>query len=71
MNANGDTRGINRRVHRRSPELGEVGWVFAVLILGYVVAVPAYKRITYLLSWERKRDIARSRNHIIEAALLK
>ena len=28
-------------------------------------------RFTYLLSWERKRDIARSRNHIIEAALLK
>ena len=49
--------------------LNWVKWaaVFAVLILGYVVAVPAYKR----LSWERKRDIARSRNHIIEAALLK
>lgn len=53
--------------------LNWVKWaaVFAVLILGYVVAVPAYKRITYLLSWERKRDIARSRNHIIEVALLK
>ena len=53
--------------------LNWVKWsaVFAVLILGYVVAVPAYKKFAYLLSWERKRDIARSRNHIIEAALLK
>ena len=53
--------------------LNWVKWavVFAVLILGYVIAVPAYKKITYRFSWERKRDIARSRNHIIEVALLR
>ena len=47
------------------------GIVFAVLILGYVVAVPLYKKIYYRLSWERKRDIARSRDHVIRAKLVK
>ena len=47
------------------------GVVFLILILGYVVAIPLYKKIQYRISWERKRDIARSRNHVIEATLLK
>ena len=47
------------------------GVVFLILILGYVVAIPLYKKIQYRMSWERKRDIARSRNHVIEATLLK
>lgn len=47
------------------------GVVFLILILGYVVAIPLYKKVYYRVSWERKRDIARSRNHVIEATLLK
>lgn len=47
------------------------GVVFLVLILGYVVAVPLYKKVHYAMSFERKRDVARSRNHVIEATLLK
>ena len=45
------------------------GVVFAVLIVGYVIAIALYKKISYHLSWERKRDIAKSRGHIIKAAL--
>ena len=45
------------------------GVVFAVLIVGYVIAIPLYKKISYHLSWERKRDIAKSRGHIIKATL--
>ena len=45
--------------------------VFAVLILGYVVAIPLYRKVSYRLSWERKRDIARSRNHVLKAKLVK
>ena len=45
--------------------------VFAVLIGGYVVAVPLYGRLSHGMSWERKRDIARSRNHIIKASIVK
>ena len=44
--------------------------VFAVLIAGYIVAVPLYKKISRRLSIERKRDIAKSRNHIIKASLI-
>ena len=44
--------------------------VFAVLILGYVVAIPLYRKVSYRLSWERKRDIARSRNHVLKAKLV-
>lgn len=47
------------------------GVVFLIFILGYVVAIPLYKKIYYWLSWERKRDIAASRNQVIEAILLK
>ena len=45
--------------------------VFAVLIGGYFVAFPLYGKTSYGMSWERKREIARSRNHIIKAALVK
>ena len=45
------------------------GVVFAVLIAGYVIAIALYKKISYHLSWERKRDIAKSRGHIIKATL--
>lgn len=44
--------------------------VFAVLIGGYFIAVPLLSKVEYRLSRERKRDIARSRNHIIEANLV-
>ena len=40
------------------------------MILGYVVAIPLYKKITARLGWERKRDIAKSRDHVIKAALI-
>ena len=42
------------------------GVVFVILILGYVAAVPLYKKIHYLLSWERKRDMARNQGHVIQ-----
>lgn len=45
--------------------------VFAVLIGGYFVAIPLYGRLAHGMSWERKRDIARSRNHIIKASIVK
>ena len=43
--------------------------VFAVLIGGYTVAVPLYKKVSHSVSWERKRDIAKSRGHVIKASL--
>ena len=45
--------------------------VFLVLILGYIPAVYLYKKIHYRLSWDRRRDIARSKGHVIEAELVK
>ena len=45
------------------------GVVFAVLIAGYVIAIALYKKISYHLIWARKRDIAKSRGHIIKATL--
>ena len=45
--------------------------VFAVLIGGYVVAVPLYGRLSHGMSWERKRDIARGKDHVVKAALVK
>ena len=47
------------------------GLVFAILIGGYILAVPLYRKISYLLSIERKRDIAKSKNHIVKATLVK
>lgn len=46
------------------------GIVFAILIGGYVIAIPLYNKITAGLSWERKRDIAKSKDHIIKASLV-
>lgn len=44
--------------------------VFAVLVIGYVAAIPLYSKVSYRFSWDRKRDIAKSRGHVIEASLL-
>ena len=44
--------------------------VLAILVLGYVIAILIYGKVSYRLSWERKRDIAKSRNHIIQARLI-
>ena len=44
--------------------------VFAVLIGGYAIAVPLYKKASHGMSWERKRDIAKSRDHVIKASLV-
>ena len=38
------------------------GIVFAILIGGYIIAIPLYGKVSSRLSWERKRDIARSRD---------
>ena len=45
--------------------------VFAVLILGYVAALPIYKKVSRLLSRERLREKAQSQNHMLEATLIK
>ena len=34
------------------------GIVFAILIGGYIIAIPLYGKVSSRLSWERKRDIA-------------
>ena len=47
------------------------GIVFVILILGYVLAVPLYKKIEYRMSWKYRRDVARQRNHVIKATLVK
>lgn len=43
--------------------------VFAILIGGYAVAVPLYKKVSHSAGCERKRDIAKSRGHVIKASL--
>ncbi len=45
--------------------------VFGVLIIGYIVTFPFYKKVSYFLSYKRKQDIAMSRNHIIKAKRIK
>ena len=47
------------------------GSVCAILIGGYAIAIPLYGKLSSRLSWERKRDIARSRGHVIKAALIR
>ena len=49
----------------------EVKWavVFAILIVGYAVAVPLYKKVSRGMSWKRKRAIAKSRDYVIRAVL--
>lgn len=44
--------------------------VFGVLILGYIMAFPVYKKVHYAISWDKKRDIAQSRGHTIRATLV-
>ena len=44
--------------------------VFAILIGGYAVAVPLYTKVSHGMSRERKRDIVRSRDHVIKASLV-
>lgn len=44
--------------------------VLAVLVLGYVLAIPLYRKVHYRLSWDRKRDIAISRGHVIKSKLI-
>ena len=44
--------------------------VFSVLIGGYAIALPLYKKVFNGVSWERKRDIAKSRGHVIKASLV-
>ena len=43
---------------------------FAILIVGYVISIWLYKKVNYRLGRYRKRDIAKSRNHIIKATLV-
>ncbi len=43
--------------------------VFAVLIGSYRIVIPLFAKLEYLLSIERKRDIAIERDHIIPAYL--
>ena len=44
--------------------------VLIVFVLGYVIAVPLYGKARCRLSWKRKRDIAKSRGHVIRAELI-
>ncbi len=46
------------------------GVVLVILVVGYVIAIPLYGKVRYRIGWERKRDIARQRNHIIKAILI-
>ena len=45
--------------------------VFSTLVLGYVIFIPIYGKVSYRISWERKRDIARERGHVVESRLVK
>lgn len=47
------------------------GIVFAVLILGHVFTSNLFDKVKYLMSYERKRDIAQSKGHVIEATLVR
>ena len=43
--------------------------VFAVLIGGYRLMIPLYAKVTYALSWEKKRDLAVAQGHVIPATM--
>ena len=45
--------------------------VFATLIVGFIIVLPIYKKVDYYISRERKRDIALSRGHVLDAKLVK
>ena len=36
----------------------------------YKRQVPLYKKVSHGMSWDRKRDIAKSRGHVIKASLV-
>ncbi|MFI3209089.1 MAG: hypothetical protein R3Y40_08125 [Eubacteriales bacterium] len=44
--------------------------VFAILIAGYVVCLPIYKKVSYFFSYERKREMAKEKGHEIKATLI-
>lgn len=46
------------------------GVVLVIFVLGYVIAIPIFNKVSYRLSWDRKRDIARAKNHVIQASLI-
>ena len=66
---------INESFEQRStvaPENGIKGAVmFVVLILGYIIVIPILAKVLHIISLERKRDIALSKGHVIEAKLVK
>lgn len=44
---------------------------FAILVIGYVITFRIDVKVSYRIGWERKRDIAIQRNHVITATLVK
>lgn len=44
--------------------------VFAVLIGSYFFSIPLYNKVSYEISWEKKRDIAIQRGHVLTAVLV-
>ncbi|MFI3327369.1 MAG: hypothetical protein R3Y35_14545 [Clostridia bacterium] len=44
--------------------------VFATIVCGYIFIFPIYKKANYYLSYDRKRDIAKSKNHVIKASII-
>lgn len=49
----------------------KIGLAIVVLIAGYIVVFPIYCKVDYFLSWNRKRDIAVSRGHVVNAKRVK
>ena len=47
------------------------GFVFSALVGGYMLSIWLSKKVLYYISWERKAEIAKERNHVIEAKLIK
>lgn len=46
------------------------GSVFVVIIIGYIVLIKSKIIMKIVKKWEYKRDIAISRNHVVEAKLI-
>ena len=46
------------------------GSVFVVIIIGYIVLIKSKIIMKIVMKWEYKRDIAISRNHVVEAKLI-
>ena len=62
-------RGSHHDVYRRSCQQAQMGNRIRRPDRGYAIAVPLYKKVSHGVSWERKRDIAKSRDHVIKASL--